>query len=103
MFKCRVEKRIHKSVANKNDYTLLKYELEIETVPELGQVLKDGQWYSGPLKNVIWAIDDHCFHCRVGDEFPFVQGHENFSHEWIVETFQREGWSLCANRVIRID
>lgn len=103
MYKCRVEKRILHSAINKNQYTSLQYELKIEVAPERGQVLKDGQWYSGPLTTVIWAIDEDCFHCRVEDEFPFLQGHENYSHEWIVETYQRDGWSLGADRVVRID
>lgn len=103
MYKCRVEKRILHSAINKNQYTSLQYELKLEVAPERGQVLKDGQWYSGPLTTVIWAIDEDCFHCRVVDEFPFLQGHENYSHEWIVETYQRDGWSLCADRVVRID
>ena len=75
MYKCRVEKRILRKISNKNDYTSLQYELEVDVVPERGHHLKDGQWYSGPLTSVIWASDDECFHCRVEDEFPFMQGY----------------------------
>ena len=103
MYKCRVEKRILHDIKNKNDYTSLQYELEMELAPERGHVLQDGQWYSGPLTNVIWSVDDECFHCRVEDEFPFAQGHESYSHDWLVETYQNDGWLLTADRVVRIN
>ncbi len=103
MYKCRVEKRVCQNVTDINDYTALHYELEWEAVPQLGEVLKDGQWYSGPLTNVIWAIDEDRFHCRVGNEFPFNQGHETYSHEWLVSAYQQEGWSLGAEKIVRVD
>jgi len=103
MYKCRVEKRILHDVINKNDYTALQYELVVEVAPERGYVLQDGQWYSGPLTSVIWALDDECFHCRVEDEFPFVQGREHYSHDWLVATYQNDGWLLSADKVIRIN
>ena len=102
MYKCRVEKRIRHNPTNKNDYTALHYEMELEAAPQTGQVLKDGQWYSGPLTTVIWAIDEACFHCRVEDEIPFSQGYETYSHDWIVTAYQRDGWSLGAAKVVRI-
>ena len=103
MYKCRIEKRIRRNLTNKNDYSCLFYELEVAAAPQRGHVLQDGQWYSGPLTNVIWAFDDECFHCRVEDEFPFSQGRENYSHDWIVETYQKEGWLLSSGKVVRID
>lgn len=103
MYQCRVEKRILKSMTNRSEYTVLNYELKLAAAPERGQILKDGRWYSGPLTSVIWAIDEQCFRCRVEDEFPFVQGYEHYSHDWIVETLQLEGWSLCTRNMIRID
>ncbi len=103
MYKCHIEKRILRNVTNKNDYTSLQYKLEVAAAPKRGHVLQDGQWYSGPLTKVIWALDEECFHCRVEDEFPFSQGREHYSHDWIVETYQKEGWLLCTGRVVRID
>ena len=103
MYKCRVEKRVCQNGTDINDYTALHYELELEAAPQAGEVLKEGQWYSGPLTNVIWAIDEDCFHCRVGDEFPFSQGHEIYSHEWIVSIYQQDGWSLGAEKIVRVD
>ena len=103
MYKCRVEKRVRQNVIDINDYTALHYELELETAPQPGEVLKDGQWYSGPLHKVIWAIDEDRFHCRVDDDFPYSQGYETFSHEWIVSTYQQDGWSLGAEKIVRVD
>lgn len=103
MYKCCIEKRILRKATNKSAYTALLYELEVKTAPERGHVLQDGQWYSGPLTNVIWALDDECFHCRVEDEIPFAQGHEDYSHDWLVETYQKDGWLLWTNRVVRVD
>lgn len=102
MYKCRVEKRVRHNVSNKNDYTALHYELELEATPQPGEILQDGAWYSGPLTSVIWAIDEVCFHCRVEDEFPFSQGYESYSHDWIVNTYQQDGWSLSPDKVVRI-
>lgn len=103
MYKCRVEKRVRHNASNKNAYTALHYELELETAPQPGEILKDGEWYSGPLTTVIWAIDEDRFHCRVEDEFPYTQGHETYSHEWIVQTYQLDGWSRNADKIVRID
>ena len=103
MYKCQIEKRVRQNITNKNDYTALLYELELETAPQPGQILKDGQWYSGPLTTVIWAIDDECFHCRVEDDFPFTQGHETYSHDWIVQTYQQDGWWLSAEKIVQTD
>lgn len=103
MYKCQIEKRVYQNITNKNDYTALYYELELETAPQPGQVLKDGQWYSGTLTTVIWAIDDECFDCRVEDEFPFTQGHETCSHDWIVQTYQQDGWSISAEKIVQTD
>jgi hypothetical protein len=103
MYKCRVEKRVLRNATNHSDYTALHYDLEVVIAPECGHVLQDHQWYSGPLTKVIWAVDDECFHCRVEDDYPFSQGREHYSHDWIVENYQKEGWLLCAGRVVRID
>lgn len=103
MYKCRVEKRILQSILDHNHYTSLQYELVVDVAPERGGVLQDGQWYSGPLTKVIWATDDECFYCRVKDEFPFMQGCDDYSHDWIVETYQREGWLLSADRIDRTE
>ena len=103
MYKCRVEKRVCHNVNDINDYTALQYELELVTAPQPGEVLKDDQWFSGPLIKVIWAVDEDCFHCRVEDEFPFSQGYETYSHEWIVSSYQQDGWSLGADKIVRFD
>ncbi|WP_455206929.1 hypothetical protein [Kaarinaea lacus] len=103
MYKCRVEKRIRHHATNPSDYTSLRYELDVEIAPERGHVLKDGKWYSGPITNVIWSIHDGCFHCRVKDELPFIQDNEDYSHDWLVETYQQEGWLPFIGRVVRTD
>jgi len=102
MYKCLIEKRILHKISNKNDYTLLQYELEVDVVPESSHLLKDGQWYSGPLTSVIWAIDDECVHCRVEDEFPFMQGYEDYSHDSIVNTYQQQGWSPNRDKIVQV-
>ncbi len=103
MYKCRVEKRVRQNVTDINDYTALQYELELEAAPQPGEVLKDGLWYSGPLTKVIWAVDKDRFHCRVEDDFPYTQGYETYSHEWIVNIYQQDGWSLGEEKIVRVD
>ena len=103
MYKCYVEKRILSDTVDRNNYTALCYELELEQAPVLGRELKRNRWFSGPIIQIIWDADEACFYARVADEIPHFRGADEFSHDWLVGNFKQQGWSECPGKIRRVE
>lgn len=92
---CRVEKRIWRDADRASDYTCLFYELDVGDAPERGSELHEGRWFSGPLTQVLWNVDDGFFHCRVDDELPCADCTFDYDHGFLVDNAVQEGWRIC--------
>lgn len=102
LYQCRVEKRILNDSRDNSAYTALCYELELSDAPIVGRELRENRWFSGPLTHVVWDTEEDRFHVRVADEQPFIQGAEEFDHDWMVLHFRQQGWVLCREQIQRL-
>ena len=94
MYACRVEKRVWYTPERNSGYSRLSFNLEVESAPKVGLELYEGPWYSGPVKFVVWDVDNERFVCRAEDEFPVYDQGYDFSYDWIMQNYLMQGWQL---------
>lgn len=92
MYSCRVEKLVWRTPERTSGYNRLIFNLEVESPPKVGLELNEGCWFSGPVKFVIWDVDNERFVCKADDEFPVYDRDGDFSYEWLLENYLMQGW-----------
>lgn len=96
VYKCIVEKHILADDVSQHSFTAICHEVEVMRAPVIGEELQDQRWFSGPLTKVIWDVDKQCFYARVADERPYIEGDTDFHHDWMIQNYLQQGWTVCS-------
>ena len=59
-------------------------------VPFVGLHISDGIWGSGPLRSVIWHVQEGYFSCETGDDFP--RSSHGLSYDDLMSVRIEQGW-----------
>ncbi len=92
MYSCLVKETIWQQADKQGGFADLCYRAQADSAPRIGDELRDYDWFSGRLTNVIWNIDHDCFSCRVADEIPNNNGNYEYDYEWLITAALAAGY-----------
>lgn len=96
MYSCVVKKTIWQQADKQGGFVDLRYRVQVDSTPRIGDELRVRDWFSGCLTDVIRNIEYNYFSCRVADEVPYNNGNYQYDYEWLIASALAVGWQLCT-------